>query len=692
MSKQDYGVQDIKLLKYPFNVREKIGMYLGSSDINGFNHTFTEILDNSIDEFVAGNGEKIDIAVDTFNNIVSIRDYGRGIPFGIGAEGKDALTLALTSLHAGGKHKSKDGDVSSYKFSSGVHGVGASVVQAASDFLNVTVWRDGKTATQKFENGFAVTEVEVSEGQNEETGTFLSFKPSVKISDFDKEGVFESGSKFTEEWIVNKLKYIPFINNGLTINLKINDKEVTFKSEEKISNLLNLSESKDFILNEHFEKTDDLIIMLWENDRKKVLNADDYEKLKNKDCYEQKNSRMRLAFDFSIGKKNLQMYFVNGVLVKGGKQETSFRTQLKKAVNDFILEYNKKIGSVELEDILDNMSFVYSVQLNDPSFSGQTKESLNNPEVPPLATYFFKETIMEQLLSLNPEERNKFFKIIEANKKARISSDKIKENTFNDVLSNNEDELVQSLGKLKNCFSRDPFKKELFLIEGDSAAGSLSQSRSVEFQALLPLRGKPLNTLKDANKKKILKNKEIASLINALGVGFGENFNYDNLKYHKIVILADADVDGKHIQALLLTFFYSFYPELIKRGNVYIAVPPLYKVKKGKELKWVWSKAELNNLRKEEFITKQTLITRFKGLGEMSPEELFDSTLDPRFRKFIQVSIEDFNVSEEQLEVFMGDEAKSKDELKKIMKNYYIDNIAEKQILQLEQPFEEKEI
>ncbi|MBT5490927.1 hypothetical protein HOK00_01065, partial [bacterium] len=308
MSKQDYGVQDIKLLKYPFNVREKIGMYLGSSDINGFNHTFTEILDNSIDEFVAGNGEKIDIAVDTFNNIVSIRDYGRGIPFGIGAEGKDALTLALTSLHAGGKHKSKDGDVSSYKFSSGVHGVGASVVQAASDFLNVTVWRDGKTATQKFENGFAVTEVEVSEGQNEETGTFLSFKPSVKISDFDKEGVFESGSKFTEEWIVNKLKYIPFINNGLTINLKINDKEVTFKSEEKISNLLNLSESKDFILNEHFEKTDDLIIMLWENDRKKVLNADDYEKLKNKDCYEQKNSRMRLAFDFSIGKKNLQMY------------------------------------------------------------------------------------------------------------------------------------------------------------------------------------------------------------------------------------------------------------------------------------------------------------------------------------------------------------------------------------------------
>ena len=685
MSQNSYNADSIVELKYPDNVRQKIGMFLGSSDINGFNHTFTEILDNSIDEFVAGHGEEIYITVDSKTNKVSIRDYGRGIPYGKNKEGLSSLTLALTKLHAGGKHRKDDGSERTYTYSSGVHGVGASVVQAASDMFNVIVYREKEVARQSFENGIATTDVIISENvDNEKTGTYIEYIPSTKDSEYDKKGVFEHDSHFEKEWLVSKLKYTPYLNNGLKIFLKFDDEDIEFRKEEKLSNILNTpADDIKFLLGEHEEEEEEYSLLVYENGRKKVINIKT--KQKEKGYIDSYNSKMRFSFNYAMEQKNtIQLFFVNGVRVKGGKQDVALKTQLKKIVNDYIMENRPSLGGVEIEDILANISFVYSVQLNDPAFSGQTKESLNNPEVSTMATTFVKKIFNEWVLSLQNEEKTLFFKLLEANKKARITSGQIKDNAFKEVMGTSEDEIIKAQGKLKHCSSKDSSLTELYLIEGDSAAGSLEQSRSVKYQALLPLRGKPLNTLKESNRNKILKNKEVISLINAIGVGLGENYDYTKLNYDKIIILADADVDGQHIQALLLAFFYSFYKDLIKEGHVYVAVPPLYKVEKGKNRQWAWNKEELNKIQEES----KGNVTRFKGLGEMDPDELFDSTLNPEFRKFIKVKLEDFDSVKEDLEVFMGEEKTAKITLKSIIKEHYKNNYDEKNILKLSRPNE----
>jgi len=680
----NYDASSIKELKYPYNCRQKVGMYLGDSSINGFNHTFTEILDNSIDEFVAGHGEKIEINIDSEKNEVSIRDYGRGIPFGLNDEGVSALTLALTTLHAGGKHKKSKTETSSYKYSSGVHGVGASVVTAVSDELEVIVYKDGKMATQSFKDGHKVTDVQISDLEEEKpNGTFIRFIPSIKTDDFDDEGVFEHGCSFEEEWIENKIKYIPFLNNGLEIHLTFNDKTKVFKRKESISDILDLNQHGKFLHKTHIEKDEETALVIWKNGRRKVVKAEEIEK--EEDFADFKMSKQRFSFNFSEGRDLVQLFFVNGVKVKGGKQETSLKSQIKKQINDYLQEHNPKIFPVETEDIMSNMTFVYSVQIQDPMFSGQTKEALNNPEISPLSTEYFKSLFSNWLEQITQEDKTILFKILEAAKRARLSSEKVQEEIFSNLFSENEDDSIKEEGKLKVCTSRDNSMTELFIIEGDSAGGSVGLSRSVKYQAYIPLKGKPLNTLKKENKLKILKNKEIRSLIYAIGTGIGPKYDYEKRKYDKVIILADADVDGKHIQALLMVFFYTYFMDMIEKGHIFVAVPPLYKITKGKNKKYIWTKEEMDKYLEENKTPGD--IVRYKGLGEMEPSEIFETTLNPVNRRLIKIGVEEVETAIKELEIFMGDSEKTaKDELKSIIKDYYVEHHEEKQIIRLDTP------
>lgn len=681
----EYNASSIRELKYPDNCRQKIGMYLGDASIGGFNHTFTEILDNSIDEFVAGHGEIIEIKVDSKTNFVSIRDYGRGIPYGQNSDGISALTLALTTLHAGGKHKAKDGTESSYKYSSGVHGVGASVVTAISDHLKAVVYRDEEQATQTFKDGHLVSNVEVSSNsENEKTGTYIEFIPSVKKDDFDDNAVFEFGCVFEFDWIDNKLRYVPYLNNGLTIILEFDGKTHTYKKKDRLSDILTIGhENHKFLHQDHIEKEEETALVLWKNGRKKVVEVTKINQ--EKDWEDYKTSRQRFAFNFGEGRELVQLFFVNGVRVKGGKQETALKGQIKKQLNDYLQENNSKAFPVENEDIFSNMTFAYSVQIQDPMFSGQTKEALNNPEIAPLATEFFKSFFGSWLSELTSEDKKTLIKILETAKKARLSTEKAQEEIFSEIFSDNDDDSIKEEGKLKVCTSKDNSKTELFIIEGDSAGGSVGQSRSVKYQAYIPLKGKPLNTLKESNKFKILKNKEIRSLIYAMGCGIGPKYDYDKRKYDKVIILADADVDGRHIQALLLVFFFTYFKDLIEKGHVYVAVPPLYKVTKGKNITYMWTKEEMDKYMAENKTPGN--IVRYKGLGEMGASEIFETTLHPQNRKLIKISIEETEKVIEELEIFMGDTDKdAKVELKSIIKDYYVEHHDEKQIIKLETP------
>jgi len=698
-----YDANDIVELKYPYNVRKKIGMYLGNAGQQGFQHTFTEIFDNSIDEFVAGFGDKIYIEVEPETSIVKIRDFGRGIPFGKNSQGKDSLTLALTVLHAGGKH-SNDIRNSSYKYSSGIHGVGASVVQAATNYLNVIVYRGKQKAYQQFKNGIPVTDVIVTKRNEkldfetmdyEGDGTFIEYQPSIKENEFDNEAVFDADSMFVKDWFLDKLKYTSYMNIGLEIFLKFGEEDIVFEKQEKIEHILEvrnegIKEKHKFVLPEpkHF-KEEYALLLSKETKTKKVVNISNIYDMNEAEFnkWELKASEMELVIDFIEDKDPTQLYFVNGVKVKGGKQEQALKLQMKKHFNEYVKENKKNAPFYETEDIFGNFSFMFSVKLNEPKFSGQTKESLDNVEVTTIATFFLKNYLQYWFSREDKKIMDTIIKIVDANKKARQASDKIKENVFKEIFSSKEDDFLNNKGKLEECRSKDKTKTELFIVEGDSAGGSAKQSKSPEYQSLLPLKGKPLNTLKKVNQVKIFGNEEIVALVTALETDIGDKYNYDKLRYNKIIMMSDADVDGQHINALMLTFFFEFYRELIELGHIYIALSPLYKIILGKDIKWAWSKEELQDIIKGK--SKYT-ITRHKGLGEMEPEELWDTTLNPVNRKLVQVRIEDYEKEEENLQIYMGDDEAAKRILKDILKQHYTDCKNENRIINLQSPLNNK--
>ena len=669
----EYGADSIVELKFPRTVREKVGMYLGDGGQNGFFHTFVEILDNSVDEFVAGHGSLIEIEVNSKENKVSIRDYGRGIPFGINSQGVSALVLAMTTLHAGGKHKQLNGQ-SAYQYSSGINGVGASVVNGVSDYFYVKSIKDNKIAEITWKSGNIYKELELSENvDNLKNGTFVEWIPSVKKDEFDDNNVFESGCVFDKESVLNKLKYIPFLNIGLEIHLKFDDEIFFFKKEEHKSNILGL-DNQHLVLEETPFYEEEMVLLQNKSGGNRVMTVKDMKNLndneRSKYENEVKTSLITLAFNYSPKAEPLQLHFANGVKINGGKPDVAFKLQMKNIMNEFIqLGGSKKV--FETEDIFNGLTFMLSVKINQPSFAGQTKDRLNNPESSIMTTAFMKTSLNHWINRIEKSEFEKIVKMIEIANKARLQSENIINESYKSMTSLRDSEIQAAKGKLTECSSKDKTKNELFIIEGDSAAGGIGKTRSSKYQAFLPLKGKPLNVVKKGNEDKIFKNSEILSLAYALG-GIGQDFDYDKMKYNKIVILSDADLDGFHIQALLLAFFYKFYPELIKKGHVYIALAPLYKITNGKKIFWAWDKTGLDLITKD--LTGKIDITRNKGLGEMNADDLFDTVLNPHNRKEIKLGIEDLQLTKDGIDTFMNDEKVGKTRLKEIISSYYKEN------------------
>lgn len=670
---ENYGANDIRELKFPQTVREKVGMYLGDGGQQGFFHTLIEILDNSIDEFVAGHGSSIDITIDSKTNRCSIRDYGRGIPFGINNDGVSALVLAMTTLHAGGKHRSLDGK-SSYKYSSGINGVGASVVNGVSNYFHVEVIRENTIALVTWENGVISKELQIIPNYtNKKNGTYVEWIPSVKVDEFDHHNVFESDCLFTKEDIIEKLQYIPFLNSGLEIKLCFDGANIFFKKQETPANILKLRSQKLVMETSPLYKEELVLLLNRSSGGKKVLNMSEFLELseEEKGKFEVKSSLIELAFNFTTNSEPLQLSFANGVKISGGKPDQAFKLSMKNTINNFLLSQKKKTH-FEQEDIFSNLSFMLSVKINQPSFSGQTKDKLNNPESGTITKHFMDLFLEHWINRADKKEFEMILQILETSQQARKNSSKIMSEAFKSISELSGAQLLKSKGKLVDCSSNDATRNELFIVEGDSAAGPVSQARSSKYQAFLALKGKPMNVIKKANQSKIFNNEEIKSLAYALG-GLGDDFKIEKLKYQKIIILADADLDGFHISALMMTFFYHFYPEIIKAGYLFIGVAPLYKISYSKtKYEWAWNDADLQPKIEGK---KGFKITRNKGLGEMEAIDLFDTTLNPVTRQLIKVSMDDMEVAKRQIGVFMGDERESKLVLKQIIKDYYANQV-----------------
>jgi len=606
---ESYRAESITVLKDLEAVRKRPSMYIGDTGLRGLHHLVYEAVDNAVDEAMGGNCDKIIVTLHT-NGSVSVQDNGRGIPVDIHpGEGKPAVEIVLTMLHAGGKFDHK-----TYKVSGGLHGVGISVVNALSSFLEVTVCRDGNKYCQRFERGKKASDLIIL-GPSEDRGTIISFLPD--------QGIFEQTS-FDATTLSTRLQEIAFLNAGLSLSLideRNGGTKQTFCYEGGLVSFVEyLNKGKAAVFAEpiYFLK-DDLITV-------------------------------EIAMQYNEGFTSVVHSFCNNInTIEGGTHEEGWRTSLTRVINDYIKK--NKIADIRLsgEDVREGLVAVISVKVPDPQFEGQTKTKLGNSQVRGLVS-----SIVFDKLSTYLEEHAQVARAICAK---CVSSARVREaaRRARDLARRKSALDSGSLpGKLADCQERDPAKCELFLVEGDSAGGSAKQARSREFQAVLPLRGKILNVEK-ARLDKIFRNSEIITIIIAAGTGVREEFLISKLRYHKLILMCDADVDGNHITTLLLTFFYRYLRPIIEGGYLYIAMPPLYRVKKGKLEKYIYNDLEL-----EGFFSEQDKegfsIQRYKGLGEMNPEQLWETTMDPSLRKLKQVTIEDAVVADELFSVLMGDD------------------------------------
>jgi DNA gyrase subunit B len=622
----DYNAEQIEVLEGLEAIRKRPGMYIGSTGTRGLHHLIWEVVDNSIDEFLAGHGDKIEVTLNP-GEVVTVRDYGRGIPEDVHPQkGLPAAQLVLTTLHAGGKF---DGE--GYKVSGGLHGVGVSVVNALSEWLEVEIYRDGKTYHQRYEQGYPVTDFE-NKGTTNQTGTKIKFKPDDEI--FDE-------VKFKYEVLENRLQESAFLNKNLKLSLK--DKR---SEEEKEVSYCYDGGLEAFI--EHLNRnktplTEDIV----------------YIEEEVEDTY------VEVAFQYNKGYNERIYSFANNINThEGGYHLTGFKTALTRAFNDYGEEnevLKKRDPKLTGRDLREGLTAIVSVKLTEPQFEGQTKTKLGNSEIRTKV----EQTVYEELrvyLERNSElakavidKALKAVKARQASKKARELARKRKGPLNNNSLP----------GKLADCSSRKPEDCELYLVEGDSAGGSAKQGRNREFQAVLPLKGKIMN-VERARLDRILKNNEIASIVTALGAGIGEEFNLNKLRYHKLVIMTDADVDGAHICTLLLTLFYRYMPELIENDHIYIAQPPLYQVTYSGNKKYLYTDKELKSFL-EDKNNDRVSIQRYKGLGEMNPSQLWDTTMNPENRKLQKVDIEDEIIADDVFNQLMGSKASLRREF--IMEN-----------------------
>jgi DNA gyrase subunit B len=625
---QDYTAKGIQVLKGLEAVRKRPAMYIGSTDIHGLHHMIYEVVDNSIDEAMAGHCDRIDISIRP-DGSVTVIDNGRGIPVDIHpTQKRPAVEVVLTMLHAGGKFDHK-----SYKVSGGLHGVGVSVVNALSEWLEVEIWREGKSYTQRYERGTPAYDLRTADlvSDKDRRGTKVTFYP-------DKE-IFTT-MEFSFDTLSQRFRELAFLNKGLNINFE--DQRVNKKHEFKYSGGI-------------------VSFVKFLNQNKDALHTPPIYIEDKRDDYE-----LECAIQYNDGYAESIFAFANNInTIDGGTHLIGFKAALTRTLNNYAAKtgmFKKEKMALTGDDIREGIAAVISVKLPDPQFEGQTKGKLGNSEIKG-----YVESAVGQRLSEFLEEHppiahkivDKALQTARARDAARKARDLVRRKSAL--------ESTTLPGKLADCSLEDPAQCEIYLVEGDSAGGSAKQGRDRRFQAILPLRGKILNVEK-ARLDKILSNEEIITVITALGTGVGEeDFDIAKARYHKIIIMTDADVDGAHIRTLILTLLFRHLPELIKQGYVYIAQPPLYRLKKGSDERYAYDDKEKDKILKEIGGSHGVYLQRYKGLGEMNPEQLWMTTMDPERRTIRKVTLEDAVEADHIFTILMGDAVEPR-------KNFIVDN------------------
>lgn len=611
---QSYDENQIQVLEGLEAVRKRPGMYIGSTSGRGLHHLVWEIVDNSIDEALAGYCNEIEVIIEEDNSI-TVTDNGRGIPVGIHEKmGRPAVEVIMTVLHAGGKFGG-----GGYKVSGGLHGVGASVVNALSTELEVHVHRDGNIYYQKFEKGVPSFDLKVI-GETEKTGTIIHFTPDPEI--------FTETTEYEYDTLANRIRELAFLNRGIQISIE--DK----RGEGKRRDYHYEGGIKSYV--EHLNRS------------KEVIHEEPIYIEGEKD-----EITIEIALQYNDGFASNLYSFANNIHThEGGTHESGFKTALTRVINDYARKNNvfkESDANLSGEDVREGLTAIISIKHPDPQFEGQTKTKLGNSEARTITDSLFSEHL-ETFLLENPVVARKVVEKGLMAARARLAAKKARELTRRKSAL----EISSLPGKLADCSSKDPSISEIYVVEGDSAGGSAKQGRDRHFQAILPLRGKIINVEK-ARLDKILSNNEVRAIITALGTGIGEDFNLAKARYHKIVIMTDADVDGAHIRTLLLTFFYRYMRNIIEAGYIYIAQPPLYKIQQGKKIEYAYNDKELDRILAEISPTPKPGIQRYKGLGEMNPEQLWETTMDPDSRTLLQVSLQDAIEADETFDILMGD-------------------------------------
>lgn len=614
-NQQQYDANQIQVLEGLEAVRKRPGMYIGSTASRGLHHLVWEIVDNSIDEALGGYADTVNVVIEK-DNWVKVTDNGRGIPVDIQEKmGRPAVEVILTVLHAGGKFGG-----GGYKVSGGLHGVGSSVVNALSKKLEVYVHLNGKVHHQSYTRGIPDFDLKVI-GDTDKTGTAIRFKAD--------EEIFEETTEYDIEILKHRIKELAFLNKGLNLNLV----------DERGGAPVEYNYHYDGGIKEYVKQV---------NESKEVIH-EDIVYVDN----EREDIEVEVALQYNKGFSATVMSYANNIhTYEGGTHEDGFRRALTRVINNYAAN-NRLIKSNEErlsgEDVREGITAIVSIKHMDPQFEGQTKTKLGNSEVRLITDQLFADGF-ERFLLENPSIAKIIVEKGITAQQARLAAKKAREMTRRKSALE-----VSSLpGKLADCSSKDPSISELFIVEGDSAGGSAKSGRNSTTQAILPLRGKILNVEK-ARLDRILNNNEIRSMITALGTGIGEEFDLSKSRYHKIVIMTDADVDGAHIRTLLLTFFYRFMKPLIEAGYIYIAQPPLYKIEQGKSKHWVFDDNELNEMKEELGDSPKLSISRYKGLGEMNDYQLWETTMDPENRTLLQVTLSDAVEADQTFEMLMGD-------------------------------------
>lgn len=616
-----YTADDIQVLEGLEAVRLRPGMYIGSTSARGLHHLVWEIVDNGIDEALAGFANRIDVTIEP-DNIIAVRDNGRGMPVGIHEKtGISAVETIMTVLHAGGKFGG-----GAYKVSGGLHGVGASVVNALSEWLEVTVFQDGKIYFIRFENGGHAVEPLKVIGETTETGTLVRFKADSQI--------FKDTTIYDYETLNSRLRQLAFLNKD--IRLTLTDKRTPDGLSNDYKYEGGIIEYVQF-LNKNKSTISDKVIYV-EGLQDGIL--------------------AEVALQYNDGYQSSIYSFCNNIHThEGGYHEDGFRMALTRCINTYAKNNNmiKKDETLSQDDVKEGLVAIISVKHPDPQYEGQTKTKLGNSEVRKIVSNIAGEQINRFFLE-NPDIAKAIVEKAEIASKARVAAKKARELTRRKSALDG----ISSLpGKLTDCSSKDASECEIYIVEGDSAGGSAKQGRDAKTQAILPLRGKILNVEK-ARTHRIFENQEIRSMITAFGCGIQEDVDVSKLRYHKIVIMTDADVDGSHICTLMLTFLYRFMKPVIEGGYVYIAQPPLYKVQKGKKIAYAYKEQEMDQLR-EEFKDGYK-VQRYKGLGEMDAEQLWETTMDPHHRVLKRVTIDDAMEADSVFDMLMGEDVEPRRE------------------------------